>query len=174
MTNKDETYRNILNCALRLDFKKGHKRWTLTELSRSTQVTRSLIYYYFGKSKESILEAAIKLIGEELFGLSPERLKLWDQGAIEDSIHLSRKFVEASPYLIAFYFAHRAEENLIGELIRELEEGHKKKLKRFIKNISTEEAEAISGMLLGLVIAPKMSRSAIRLFMQQFRSVFAE
>lgn len=165
MTRKDETYRSILNCALRLDFKKGHKRWTLTELSRATHVTRSLIYYYFGKSKDGILVAAVKMVGEELFGLSPDRIALWDQSAIEESVCLSRQAVESSPHLVAFFFAHRNEDNSIGEMLRDLEEAHRKKLKRFLCDISNEQANALSGLLLGLVIAPNVSRQAIRAFL---------
>src|SRR6185437_8957223 len=138
MRRKDETYWNILNCALRLDFKKGHRRWTMTELGRSAQVTRTLIYYYFGKSKDTILADAVKLVGEELFGLNPDRLALWDQGSVEESVYRSRVLTEKNPNLVAFYFAHRSDESSIGHAIRELEDRYRKKLGSFLPNASEE------------------------------------
>ena len=49
--SKDETFWSVLYSAIELDFKRGHLRGTMSELSRMSNVTRSLIYYYFGKSK---------------------------------------------------------------------------------------------------------------------------
>lgn len=154
MGDKDETYWRILNAALRLDFKRGHLRWTITELSRTTKVARSLIYYYFGKSKNAILVAALQLIGEDLFGLNQERIGLWNEGKIEESILRSRSAVRANPHIVAFYFAHRADESPIGEKLRELEVSYRKKLEKMLPEKSEEEIKSITALNLGRVICP--------------------
>jgi len=127
---KDETYWKILRGALELDFKKGHQRWTISELSRVSGVTRSLIYYYFGKSRESLLTEAVRLIGEELFGLSTERLKLWEAGRGEESIRASRRMALEQPFLLGFYFSNRFRPSAVGREIRELEKKHLARLRR--------------------------------------------
>jgi AcrR family transcriptional regulator len=163
LKQKDETYWNILDAALRLDFKKGHLRWTLTELSRATSVPRTSIYYYFGKSKEEILVSALKILGEEIFGLSPDRRLLWEQGAIDESIFRSREITEKSPHILAFYFAHRRDENAVGTTLRKLEAQHREKLRPFIKNASDEKLDALVSLLMGLVAGPRMSKKAIKI-----------
>lgn len=75
---KDKKFWTILETAIDLDFKKGHLRWTLSELSRAWGMSRPLIYYYFGQSKSKLLEEAVRLVGSEIMGLSEARLKLWE------------------------------------------------------------------------------------------------
>jgi len=50
---KDDTFWKVLNTAIILDFNRGHLRWSMSELSRSSGITRSLIYYYFYKIREN-------------------------------------------------------------------------------------------------------------------------
>lgn len=162
MSEKDQVYFSILNAALQLDFKKGHQKWTLSELSRSSGITRSLIYYYFGKSREDILDEAIVLIGEEVFALNPQRKPLWLKREIAESILASRRILEASPHLIAFYFAHRTRPSRVGESIRKLEANHKKKLHEVFPHLNETEISSLFGIVLGLALAPGLSEPAIR------------
>ena len=53
--DKDETYWKILDAVIALEIRRGHQKWTISELSRLSGITRTLIYYYFGKSKLEIL-----------------------------------------------------------------------------------------------------------------------
>ncbi|TNF29269.1 MAG: TetR family transcriptional regulator, partial [Deltaproteobacteria bacterium] len=39
---------------------KGHLEWRLSDIAKDADVTRSLIYYYFGKEKDLILEEAFR------------------------------------------------------------------------------------------------------------------
>jgi AcrR family transcriptional regulator len=160
--NKDDTYWSVLNAAIALDFAKGHQRWTMSELSRSSKVTRSLIYYYFGKSKENILTEAVKLMGEEVFGLNPARRDLWSKGEIAESVVLTRALLEKSPHIMAFYMVHRTAETEIGKSLRELETEYFKKLKRFFPTVNETSIEALFCLFLGLVIAPTLSEEAAR------------
>ncbi len=160
--NKDDTYWAVLNAAIALDFAKGHQRWTLSELSRSSKVTRSLIYYYFGKSKENILTEAVKLMGEEVFGLNPARKDMWTKGEIAESVVITRKLLEKSPHIMAFYMVHRTAESEIGKSLRELESEYFKKLKRFFTTATDTSIEALYCLFLGLVMAPSLSEDAAK------------
>jgi AcrR family transcriptional regulator len=159
---KDDTYWNVLNAAIELDFRKGHQRWTMSELSRNSKITRSLIYYYFGKSKEGLLLEGVKLIGEEFFGLNPARLELWERGEISESVILTRQLLKKSPHMTAFYMVHRGGDSEIGRMIRQLEKDYMQKLRRFFPLASEASVEALFSLFVGLVIASHLSDDAVR------------
>ena len=126
---RDETFWKVLNAALDLDFRKGHLKWTMSELSRKSSITRSLIYYHFGRSKAAILQEAVRVIGEQVIGVDPERLELWRTGNWNASVMHSRELMETSPSLLNFYLLHRSRPTEIGESLRGLETRYKRKLK---------------------------------------------
>ena len=97
-TKKDEAFWKILNAAIELDYKKGHLKWTMTELSRRSGVTRSLIYYYFGRQKAAILKEAVKIVGEEFVGLNERRTTAMCGGGVALSVKevIGRPIVFAS------------------------------------------------------------------------------
>ncbi len=160
--HKDEIYWKVLNAAIGLDFRKGHQRWTISELSRTSKVTRSLIYYYFGNSRANILQEAVQLIGEALMGLSEERIELWKQGRIFDSVMMSREVHEKTPYLGAFYLAHRLKDNDIGAAMRGLEDQYFKKMETFLPHLSADRRLSLFGIFFGLVFAPHLSQAAVK------------
>lgn len=160
-TTKDDTFWAVLNAAIQLEFTRGHQRWTMSELSRVSKVTRSLIYYYFGKSKEGILVEAVKLIGEEFYGLSETRMQLWQKGSIAESVILSRKLLDKAPHMTSFYMVHRDAETGIGESLRRLDSEYRQKLKRFFPEARDPYHEALHALLMGLVLAPKLSEEAV-------------
>jgi AcrR family transcriptional regulator len=133
----------------------------MSELSRESKVTRSLIYYYFGKSKAAILLEAVKLIGEEFFGLTPARVELWRNGQIAESILQSRRLLEKCPHMATFYMVHRHEDTEIGQSLRHLDTEYRQKLERFFQG-SAVELEALWGLFFGLVLTPKLSDEAVR------------
>ncbi len=134
----------------------------MSELSRMSKVTRSLIYYYFGKSKEAILLEAVKLIGEEFFGLNGSRVELWQKGQVAESVLQSRHLMEKCPHMGTFYMVHRNETTEIGSSLRQLEHEYKQKLKRFFSTSSEADLEAIFGLFMGLVVTPRLSDEAVR------------
>lgn len=158
---KDEIYWKVLKAAMALDFKRGHCRWTIAELSRASGVSRPLIYYYFGKSREDILLASVKVLGEECFGLSDRRITLWKNGDFKKSVKESRKFIQEHQDLAAFYFAQRAKPHFVGEALRELERKYEQKLKAFFKNASESEIHTKIALLFGCVFAPSISETAL-------------
>lgn len=158
---KDEIYWKVLGAAMALDFKRGHQKWTIAELARVSGIKRPLIYYYFGKSRLDILLAAVRVIGEEFFGLSDRRLQMWKAQEIHQSIRQSRSFLHSHKDLIGFYFLHRARENPIGDAIRVLEKKHRDKIARFFPGLSKSQQEQIGAFFFGLVFVPSLSEEAI-------------
>lgn len=172
-SRKDETFWAVLNAAIQLEFVRGHQRWSMSELSRTSKVTRSLIYYYFGKSKGGILLEAVKIIGEEFFGLTASRLELWKNGEIADSVIQSRRLLEKSPHMGSFYMVHREAETEIGEALRTLEKEYKQKLKKFFGGVQDSYRDALFGLLMGLVLTPRLSDDAVKSAVRVVASVAA-
>lgn len=158
---KDERYWTILNHAVHLEVTKGHLRWTMAELARGSRVSRTLIYYYFGKSKQTIIDVALKVIADEVFGLSPERLELWKEGQIVESVMRSRQLIEQAPQFREFYFHWRHRSGEICDYLIQLEKRYLQKLQMAKPSLSTTEAHALLAVNFGLVMLPALSRDAV-------------
>ena len=160
---KDEVFWKILNAAIELDFKRGHLRWSISDLSRSADVTRSLIYYYFGKSKNDILVAAVQVIGDFLFGLSGSKLELWRRGETYMAVSESRRTVQEHPALAGFYLAHRFQNSEISSALQELEEKYLAKLKAFYPTAGEQAIISLFAVFFGLVFTPGVTEESLRL-----------
>ena len=154
---KDEIFWKILKAALSLDSKKGYMKWTIAELSRSCKIPRPSIYYYFGKEKKEILLSAVRILGEECFGLSSSRLQLWKNGKMYESARASRGFLQEHHELISFYFSQRNKEHEVGKALRELEKKYHEKFIRFLPSASRAEQERTAALLFGMVFMPGIS-----------------
>lgn len=159
---KDKTYWDILNAAIYLDIQHGHLKWTYAMLSRKSGVTRSLIYYYFGKSKINILEESCRLFGEILAGTADHHMNLWKDGDLAKPLKLSRDILTHFPALLPFYYLNRNKENNIGELIRDYEKKGIKKRKKFFPNLSTSQCRALFALQLGISTYPALEQVDIK------------
>lgn len=171
-TKKDDTYWVILNSAIELDFRKGHLKWTISELSRSSKITRTLIYYYFGRSKIEILQAAVNIIGEEFVGVSDHRLKLWMQGEYEKSLLEARQFYSKAPFLCAFYLNNRNKDNAIGSALLDLEKQLMAKIKKIAPKTSPEQTNTIFAVYFGIAFSPNVGPQEIKIFAQFISGLF--
>jgi AcrR family transcriptional regulator len=158
---RDETFWKVLNSALELDFKRGHLKWTMSELSRKSGITRSLIYYHFGRSKAAILTEAIQVIGDELIGMSPERMDLWRDGQWAVSLNRARAVAEQCPSLICFYFMHRERPTEVGEGLRAVDKRFIEKQSIFFSGLSQAERVALYAFFFGLTFYPLTNAAAI-------------
>lgn len=153
---KDKHYFKILDAVLRLDITKGHLRWKISDVSRAAGVQRTLIYYYFGKSKEKILNAALKIIGDEFFGLSPDRLEMWRQGHIRESILRTRGLIQRAPHIIEFYFHWRHKKSDVQAEILLLEKRYLSKLKASFPSLTPVDARALYAIVFSLAVMPDL------------------
>jgi AcrR family transcriptional regulator len=66
MTNQDDIiHQEILQAALRLYRKSGHKKVTLDNVAKATGRSRSSLYYYY-KNREEIFQAVLNRIAEDV------------------------------------------------------------------------------------------------------------
>lgn len=70
---KEEVYFLVCNAILKLEVSKGHLKWTISEVSRISKITRSLIYYYFGKEKKVIFTESFRHILNLFFSIDVHR-----------------------------------------------------------------------------------------------------
>ena len=171
---KDDIYWKVLNCALELEFKKGHLKWTMTELSRKSEITRSLIYYYFGRSKMSILEAAVSIIGEEFIGMTEKRLELWKQGNYEEGLLETRGIYEKMPYLCAFSLNYRGRPNEIGEALDKVEKTFMRRLQQNAPNATKAQINALYAAYFGITFSPNVGPEEIKIFAGFMKDLFSK
>jgi len=157
----NDIFWKILNTAIELDFKKGHMRWSMSELSRESAITRSLIYYYFGKDKLQILLEAVKALSTHVLGLDPRRMAQWKEGRIREAILEGYQGVQLSPMLPIFYMLHRKREGLIGDAFRDMEEKYLEKIRSIFPNFSEDERRILFGFLFGVVVTPFTTETSI-------------
>ena len=159
---KDKVYWRILNAAILLDIRWGHLKWSITQLSTSAKVTRSLIYYYFGRSKIDILIHAVKLIGMEFAGGTEKRHSFWAEGKFADSFIASRNMIAQTPALIPFYDINRDRDSEIGELIRSHEKTFRQKIKRYFPDLTDEDTNSVHALFVGIVFSNQLNDDGVR------------
>ncbi len=152
--SKEEVYKAVLNAAIELDIQQGHLKWTYTILARRSNISRTLIYYYFGKEKINILKEAVLLFGDEMAGNGEERMTAWKEGKISKGLIKSKELVKEYPYLLPFYFLYRDLQNDIGELIRRYEEEGNRKRELFFPQLSEQQRRIMFSFHVGLVFFP--------------------
>lgn len=157
---KDEKYWRILDAVLRLEVLKGHLKWTLSDLSRTCKITRPLIYYYFGKEKKDILETAIKIIGEELFGLQTGKERFFATGDFKDSLFKAQELIKNSPHIPIFYLFWRMREGEIKERLLKMESLYIENLMREWR-LTHEAAAAIAMIFWGGVCSPLSNEGSL-------------
>lgn len=170
--DKDDTFWKVLNVALELDFKKGHLKWTISELSRKSGITRSLIYYYFGQSKEGILNAAVKVIGEELVGLTPKRLEMWKSGQFIESMEQARAISAHAPFIGSFILTHRERDTAIAKGLRKVESDFITKIAQFFPHLTDHQVRAIYAIYFGCAFSPLVDSGVIAQVMSAIQSGF--
>ena len=169
--DRDQTFWKVLNAALDLDFRKGHLKWTMSELSRKSGITRSLIYYHFGRSKTAILQEAVRVIGEQLIGVDTERMEQWRTGDWTKALIRSRQLTHESPSLINFYFLHRSRPTEIGESLRALEGEYNKKLAVLFPHLDQIERQALFAFFWGVTFAPDVEQPAIEVAVKSLKAL---
>ena len=159
-----DTFDKILKTAtliIQADLLQGHLKWKVTEIAKKGFLARSTIYEYFGKNKEEILQASLKIILDELFGLSSEREEIQKLIPRRVALFRSRDLVTQAPELLSFYFKYRSKQSKLGIEIREAEE-------KYMKTIASQTGVNDSDLLLalrvfihGLSLAPFLSEEDV-------------
>ena len=134
MQEKTNVFFAVCSAVLKLEVEKGHLQWTISDVSRHSNITRSLIYYYFGSEKETVLMEAYKFIVEVFFG-RPNG----DRDSIPVRIKEVLRDLKRMPYLFVLYYLQKNEPTEIGELIRKAEAQLMKDLKKAYPQLTEQE-----------------------------------
>ena len=143
---KEEVHFLICNSVLKLEVNKGHLKWTISDISKDSGVTRSLIYYYFGKEKQTLVEEAFRYMVDVFFDVkSPEDLGL--QARMANVLSRLRDM----PYAFILFFLERRKDTEVGELLRKTEAALSERLKRDFPDMDDDEILRIYLLELGAV-----------------------
>ncbi len=164
---KDDLFWKVLDSVIRLECTRGHLKWKMTDLSRMSGVTRTLIYYYFGKSKLALVQSAIQVIGGEFFGLDPTKHDLWDRGDFLQSIHLTRDLFVKAPYVGIFYLTQRQPGSIFHKDIMALEARYLARLEKAYPRASQDKVHLLFAALIGMVLLPDLKLDAISGFLRR-------
>lgn len=171
--SKEDVYKAVFNAAVELDIQKGHLQWTYTLLAKRSGISRTLIYYYFGKEKINILKEACLLFGEELAGIGDERMQAWKNGRIDIGLNKTRTLFKDYPYLVPFYFLYRTKDNEIGEFIQRFESKGYKKRKHFFPELSDQDLRIMFSFHFGLALFPNIQDDDVHKACELLKNVFS-
>ncbi|MBT3584996.1 MAG: TetR/AcrR family transcriptional regulator [Halobacteriovoraceae bacterium] len=144
--NKEEVYFKICNTVLRLEVSKGHQKWTLSDIAKYADVTRSLIYYYFGKEKKTIVEEAFRYMLDLFFNLNSDE----HRGVAARMSNIIPKIKEM-PYCFVLFFLERSKETEIGVIIRQKEKALLERLKSEYPDMDANQILRVYLMELGAI-----------------------
>lgn len=144
--SKDEIYHSVCNAILKMEVAKGHLKWTLSDISRESKVTRSLIYYYFGKEKNTVLAEAYKFVISYFFNI--ERTK---SVGINERLRRILFDLKSMPYLFVLYYLEKNAGTEFGNMIREAEELLLKAMKKEFPHLSEQQVLEVFLKELGAI-----------------------
>lgn len=148
MDSKEDVFFEICNAVLKLEVQKGHLCWKISDVARVSGVTRSLIYYYFGKEKEVILSEAWKFMLQLFFENSGDQ----PESGIINRMQNILKYVEKMPYLMVLFYLEKGKDTEFAQQIRKCEESLFEKLAIEYPQKTKNEIEQIYMMELGSII----------------------
>lgn len=170
-TKKDAIFWKILDSAIKLEIKKGAGKWSLSELSRVSKVNRPLIYYYFGKDKNQIMISAVRILGELLFGVDPQRKTHWAEGNIAASIEMTCGEIREAPHIILFYLQQRQPGSLYEKEIIALEKKFYQRIKSYSPKVKDETLRAIYSMVIGCIALNDLTHESIEAVANQIKAM---
>jgi AcrR family transcriptional regulator len=153
---------DILEAMLRLENEKGHLAWKISDLARLAGVSRTLVYYHFGRTKPEMLDAGIELIAVEYFGLTDERATLVREGKGWESVRQTREMIRSRPAFAVFYLRWRMQpRSPIAAMLVAIEQRYQAMLATAFPKLSKHEIVALHGILYGVVMSPFLTDEAI-------------
>lgn len=117
LSKKEQVYFKICDSVLLHELIKGHLKWSLSDISKHSGITRSLIYYYMGKEKEQILQEAIRFMLELFFNTNIDK-----RLGVEGRMELVLTQIRQMPHIFLYYVSERIKDTDYGVMIRDREE----------------------------------------------------
>jgi AcrR family transcriptional regulator len=102
---------------MKLEVSKGHLLWRLSDIAKDADVTRSLIYYYFGKEKEVILQEAFRFMIDLFFNLDRK-----DSMGIVERLKYIIYRMKSMPWFFILFYMQKGQDTDIGVLLKKAED----------------------------------------------------
>lgn len=133
-----------------LETNRGHLKWKVTDLVRSSGFSRALIYRYLGGSREEMLRNGVLNFVAEFYGLESN-----DKNMIfSDRIRHARSQLDKFPEAVVFYLNWRGRESPIQKEFISVEKKFQKRLQGIFPTLSKLEILARHAVMHGLVTSP--------------------
>lgn len=160
MQEKEQVFFSVCSAILKMEVEKGSMGWTLSDISRESGITRSLIYYYFGKEKDQILTEAYKFILTTFFEFRPT-------DPVPDRMKEILQKAKLMPYLFVLFYLQRDLDTEVGQMIRAAEQTSIKNLSKSYPHLSPHEIKALYMKELG-AIAIHLPPEEVDLFFAEY------
>ena len=143
---KDQTYFTICSTVTKLELTKGHLKWRISDIANISGVTRSLIYYYFGKDKKVILEESCRYLAD-FFYVSGE----FKKKSFVDRIYEVSTILKNMPYLFVIFYLERQKNTDMGKMFRKAEQALIKKYTKEFPHLDSDQINQLYIIILGLI-----------------------
>ena len=137
-------------CVFKLENNKGHLRWKVTDLVRAAGVSRTLVYRYFGGSKEEIMTGALRVFTNDFYGFTGQGKAL----SFPRRIERARAQVFKYPEAILFYQTWRSRESELREEFIRIENKFRRDLRKLFSKCTDSQILLLHTCIHGLVTAP--------------------
>lgn len=152
----------IMEAVIELEVVKGHLKWRMSDLARTSGVTRSLLYYYFGQNKKHIFKQAVDYYIGEFLDFRLERAEKFRRGEIIDLISTTRKKLRRSPYFLQFYAKHRLEETEVSPIFQMAEKKYFENLRDSLPKKWQHLSRVLWALVFGLAVQPNVTESDLK------------
>ncbi len=159
---KADYIERIMEAVIELEITKGHLKWRMADLARVSQVTRTLLYYYFGKDTKNIFKQAVDYYISQFLDFRIERAEKIKKGEIIELISIARKRLLKNPYFLQFYAKHRLENTEVSTLFQKAEKKYFESLKETLPARWKPLARILWALVFGLAVQPNLSNEELQ------------
>ena len=148
-----------------LEVKKGHLKWSVLTVAKASEMSRSLVYYQFGKTKKDILFNSLSELLEEFYGLSQTRREM----SLLQSLRLTHEIYRRNPSLAVFFQKWRNTDSEIATMLKESERKYEAKLSLSFTKASPAQVRSLHAIFHGFVTAPYLDATTIEVALRLIR-----
>ena len=171
MSNKEKTLYKLVLSFFKLEVRKGHLRWSVTDLAKTSGVSRSLVYRYLGNTKNAMVLSCIRCFTHEFYGFSITDIKEFEARFSANVVAARERLVEYHDAII-FYQKWRSRKSWIRDEFVEIETQFQARLKVLFPNFNDKQIILVHAVLHGLVTAPFIDPQQARITVAELSSAF--
>ena len=156
---KDEKLKtSIMRMVIHLDCTKGHLRWSINDIARAAKVSRSLVYYYFGKTKSEILLNCLSDAVNEFYGL----ISTTREVSVISALIRTYTIYKQNPDYAVFFQKWRHKPSDVQKILLDAEMRFEQKLRSQFQLASEDQIKGLHALFHGLATAPYLEESSLR------------